>query len=366
MVKSFSTLLAPIAIVLILVSIACSMPIMPFTQSGLQTGPQVVAQYIITADPNATATATPFQPVGPTATALPTVTMTPTSTPTPEPTSTTNPLDELAEQVGLPTPVRVGSNLPKEIVNLLLLGSDFRPSSGYRTDVIMLVSINTEKGTVSVTSFPRDLYVFIPGWMTQRINTAHPHGGFSMMQDTFEFNFGVRPEYYVLTNFQGFTGIINSLGGIDVNVGSYLSDKCDLPWQSNGYCSVSPGVMRMDGDTALWYVRSRYTSSDFDRTRRAQEVMLGLFYRLMSLDAVKRLPELYSSYSSSVETNMDVQAMIPLLPVASQIMADNNRISRYAIGPGEVWPYMTEGGASVLLPNYDAIAAIIQKALYGP
>ncbi len=355
MLKPIVQKFAYLAFIMALISISCSFPVTP----SIQVGPQVIAQQVITADPNSTTTPTPFQPVGPTATSV-------DPTATPQPTSTVNPLDELIESIGIPTPIRITKQVPKEVINLLVLGSDYRPSSGYRTDVIMLVSINTKTNRVSVTSFPRDLYVYIPGWMTQRINTAQPHGGFSMMQDTFEYNFGVRPSYYILTNFQGFIGIVNSLGGVDVNVGSYLSDTCDLPWRSNGYCSVSPGLHTMDGATALWYVRSRHSSSDFDRTRRAQEVLQGLFNRLMSLDAITRLPELYSSYSSSVETNLGVEDIAPLLPIASQVLSDSSLISRYAIGTSEVTPYTTESGAAVLLPNYEAIAAIIEKAIFGP
>jgi polyisoprenyl-teichoic acid--peptidoglycan teichoic acid transferase len=356
--KSLVKQLTRLALILVLVSVSCSLPLLA-TTAPTTGGPQVVSQRIITADPNSTATATPFQPVGPTATSL-------DATATPQPTSTVNPLDEITENIGLPTPIRIGQQMPEGMVNLLLLGSDFRPSSGYRTDVIMLVSINTQKGTVSVTSFPRDLYVYIPGWMTQRINTAQAHGGFSMMQDTFEFNFGVRPKYYVMTNFQGFINIIDSLGGINVNVGTALSDTCDLPWRSyNGYCSVSPGPMNMDGATALWYVRSRHSTSDFERTHRAQEVILALFSRLMSLDAVTRLPELYNSYRSSVETNMELQDIAPLVPLASQVLANPGLISRYAVGREHVTPYTTESGAAVLLPNYEAIMSLLQQAIFG-
>lgn len=84
--------------------------------------------------------------------------------------------------------------MPEGVVNIMVLGSDYRESSGYRTDVMMLVSVNTIKQTVSVVSFPRDLYVPIPGWVTQRLNTAMPHGGFQMLADTLDSNFGIRPD----------------------------------------------------------------------------------------------------------------------------------------------------------------------------
>ena len=342
-----------VAIILILASMACSLPVAP-TEAPT---PKAVSQLIVTAEPNATATATPFQPIGPTATSPFTATPGPSYTPRPTKDPT---------EAAQPTPVVVEQPMPEGTVNLLLLGSDFRPQSGFRTDVIILVSINPKKGTVSAVSFPRDLYVFIPGWMNQRINTAQAHGGFTTTADTFEYNFGIRPQYYVMTNFQGFTGIVNSLGGINVNVGAYLSDSCDLPQAVGGYCTVTPGTIRMDGDTALWYVRSRHTSSDFDRTRRAQEVIFAVFTKFMSLDAVSRLPELYASYQSSVETNMGINDIAPLVPLAAQILKDPSKVRQFTIGPAEVWPTITEGGAAVLIPNYDAIQVILNDALFGP
>lgn len=339
--------LTRLALILFLVSIACSIPIAAANPSAT---PRAVAQVLVSAGPDSTATPTPFQPIGPTST--PTASATPTETPVPEdPTET-------------PVPTLDVDSLPEGTISLVILGSDWRPSSGFRTDVMVLVSINPRLGKVSAVSFPRDLYVTIPGWTTQRINTAFAHGGFSMLADTLEVNFGVRPQYYIMTNFQGFVDIINSLGGIDVDVGQTLTDKCDLPQAVNTYCTVYPGVTQMDGDTALWYVRSRYSSSDFDRLRRAQEVLYGIFGKLMSLGAVSRLPDLYNSYRSSVETNMSIDDIIPLLPVAPQIFSDPGRIQRYTIGPGLVYPYWTPEGAAVLLPDYGAISQIIQEALF--
>ncbi len=342
-----------LALVIFLVTISCTLPtstgVVPQTQT-----PRAVAQLITAGQPGSTATATPFQPVGPTSTPLP------TATPTPLPTDTSVPTPSE------PTAIHISQQQAEGTINFLVMGSDFRPSSGFRTDVIVLVSVHTREGTVSAVSFPRDLYVTIPGWMEQRINTAFPHGGFSMMADTLQYNFGVRPDFYVLTNFQGFTGIIDNLGGVNVNIDKYLMDKCDLPQQVNTYCEVYPGTMNMDGATALWYVRSRHSSSDFDRLRRAQEVLFGVFQKLMSLDVVSRLPDLYNSYQQSVETNMRVDDIAPLLSIATQIYRDPSRIRRFAIGPGQVYPYVTAGGAQVLLPNYEAIRQIIIEAVFTP
>ncbi len=254
--------------------------------------------------------------------------------------------------------------MPQGVMNIMVLGSDYRPNSGHRTDVIMLVSVNTVKQTVSVISFPRDLYVPIPGWTTQRINTAEPHGGFEMLADTMEKNFGVRPAYYMMTDFQGFKGIIDSLGGVDVYAGAKLVDKCDLPQAENGKCAISVGSHHMDGATALWYIRSRYTSSDLDRLRREQEVMAGIFVKIMSGGATKDLPGLFARYRSSVKTNLTAQAIVPLLPTAANVFADRSLIRRYALTVKEAKPYVTDTGAQVLLPDYDRINQILDEAIF--
>lgn len=346
-----------LALLIIFVSVSCGLPasatyLTPTPDAGTFTP---IPQAWVTPDPNATATATPFQPLGPTSTFI--------VTPTVEPTQRVAGGDA-ADIPNLPVPVRTQVPLPAGTFNMLVLGSDYRPESGYRTDVIMLVSVNARKGMVSVISFPRDLYVNIPGWMTDRINTAQARGGFNTMADTFEYNFGVRPTHYVMTNFQGFVGIINGLGGINVEVGHYLSDVCDLPQSRGGYCTVEAGTNFMDGDMALWYVRSRKTTSDLDRLQRAQEVLYAIFRQLMSRNAVARFPELYKEYQSSVETNLGLDDLLPLLPVASQVLKDSSRVRRFAIDAGEVIPYITETGAQVLLPDYNAINLIIQEAIF--
>ncbi len=264
------------------------------------------------------------------------------------------------------TPAIQKRSLPAGVVNIMVLGSDYRPNAGHRTDVIMLVSVNTVKQQVSVISFPRDLYVPIPGWTTQRINTAEPHGGFSLLADTMEQNFGVRPDYDILADFSEFKGIIDSLGGVDVYVGSNLVDRCDLPVQKDGKCSFASGSHHMDGTTALWYIRSRHTSSDLDRLRREQEVLMGIFVRLMSAGAVEHLPQLFKQYQSSVKTNLTVQAIVPLLPTAVKVFNDRKQIRRYALTVKEAQPFVTSTGAQVLLPDYARISQLLDEAIFQP
>lgn len=315
---------------------------------------------------NATATPTPFQPLPPTPTYLPTHTdIPPTEVPptlTPFPEEIRN-FPGPSEPPDLPIPPPVGRlPQPPGQVNILLLGSDERPEvGGFRTDTILLLTINPEAGTASLTSFPRDLYVYIPGWTMQRINTAHAHGGFETTSMTFEYNLGVRPNYYVMINFGSFVHIIDSLGGIDVDVAIALADHRD----DVGYYAVAPGLTHMDGATALWYVRSRYTTSDFDRTRRQQEVLQGILNRMLQLDSVTRAPELYKIYRENVTTNIEFKDLAPLLPVAARL-SDTSRLRHYFIGPAEVTGWITPSGAQVLLPNREAVLGVMRQALSSP
>jgi LCP family protein required for cell wall assembly len=266
-----------------------------------------------------------------------------------------------ASDIAIPNPVG-RQDQPEGQINILIMGSDQRPDDGgFRTDVILLLTLNPSGGSSSLTSFPRDLYVYEPGWRVDRINAAFGHGDFQMMADTMEYNFGVRPDHYVLVNFEGFKTIIDALGGITVEVAQALSDERDGP----GDFSVPSGPVNMDGDTALWYVRSRGTSSDFDRTRREQEVLEAVFWKLLSLDAITKAPELYEQYKQTVITDIGFADILPLLPLAVDLGSSGN-IHRYAVGPEQVDSYTTSGGAAVLLPKYDVILEIMRQALSSP
>jgi len=239
------------------------------------------------------------------------------------------------------------------------MGSDKRPNTGgFRTDALILVTINFDKNTVSMTSFPRDLYVYIPGYSMERINTAQFKGGFSLTAATFEYNFGVRPDHYALINFDGFVKLINQMSGIKVQVEKKLTDHRD----GRGYVTIKPGLVFMDGDTALWYVRSRYSTSDFDRTRRQQEVLKAIFVRLIEIDLVESFPYLYKQFKNTIQTDLTKSQLLKLIPIAPQFIK-GDRITHYAIGSGQVTSWLTYAGAQVLLPNREAIRPILQAAL---
>lgn len=293
---------------------------------------------------NVAVTPTPFQPLP--GDSVPDTPDNPGSNPDISPTSTVRVLQK-----------------PESQVNILLLGSDARPDDGgFRTDIIVWVSLNPEDGFVSAVSFPRDLFVQIPGYGENRINVAFPRGGFELLADTFELNFGIRPDHYLLVDFNGFKSVINNLGGITVQTENNLSDTCAKWIDPDGYCSVGPGPVHMNGELALWYARSRYSTNDIDRARRAQEVIEAIFQRLMSFDIIVKAPDLYNAYITYVDTDIKLSDVLPLLPLASEIN-QNGDIRSYVIGYEYAYDWMTMQGAQVLVPDYEKIRDLMIEAL---
>ena len=331
--------------ILAAVLMACGLPIRYIDESHptlelptLETGPTAVPSL------------TPFQPLALTATVpvptKPLPSLAPSSTPVPSATP-------------WPTP---WLSRPTEQVNIIILGSDERPGAGYRTDVLIWLSLNPAESTASIITFPRDLYVKIPGHDDNRINVAHAFG-FETLQNTFYANFGVRPDHYILTNFSSFIEIVDSLDGIDIDAGREMRDKCDLPQGQNGYCTIPEGINHMDGETALWYVRARYTTSDYNRARRSKEVLMGIFRGMISINAVANASALYEQYRNGVETDMSVYDIMPLVPLAAEL-TQPDRLRYYNLGANEAVPFtIPETGAQVLMPNIEAIQAIFWQAL---
>jgi len=363
--------------------------------------PTPATYLLVTAPADATPTATPFLPdpasfatdtplPSPTASATP---VPPTETPLPPPTETPVPPTEAppaetqppAPMIGgnsppaLPPPAYAGPSVwpqptaipnpvgilpePEGQITFLLLGSDQRPGGTiYRTDTIILAVFNPEYRTVNLLAVPRDLYVYIPGWTMQRINTAMAHGNFDLLATTFEYNLGVRPDHYIMINFQNFVALVDSLGGVDVEVTKSMTDQRT----GFGYYTVDPGLVHMDGTMALWYVRARYASSDIDRLRRAEEVILAIAKRLLSFDALTRLPDFYELYRQSVVTDLTLADITALAPAAIQMSRDP-QVNRQVIGYGQVYDWVEPfSGAQVLLPRPGAIEPLVRQTINIP
>ena len=326
------------------------------------------------------ATPTPFQPVFPTPTG--TILPTPTNFPGVLATTTPDPALALPSPAALPT---IDPNLQltpvaplddQETVNFLLIGSDRRPGGSFRTDTLVIAMLRPKEGQVSLISIPRDLWVYIPSWGNQRINTAYqygelygyPGGGPGLLKDTVLYNLGIQIDHTAMVEFDGFRHILDTLGGIDVPVACPYTDwrlidpSYDPEIEANWWLyTVGPGVVHMDGDLALWYARSRMRSSDFDRGRRQQEVLRAIYGRVLQTGTISRLPALYNDLMRIVETDMSLTEMLQLALYAPKL--SNADFRSYYIRPPLVTSWITPEGAYVLLPNEGPLSQMLQEAM---
>src|SRR5512145_2632882 len=358
--------------------------------AGCGTGAQAAPDLpftLVTAAPNASPTPTPFQPIPwtPTGTLPPVLdTVTPTATlpaptETPVPTIDPNLLINTVVPFSTIDPSGSGSqvlNNGQETVNFLLIGSDRRPGGSFRTDTMVIAILRPTEAQVSLISIPRDLWVSVPEWGNQRINTAYQHGvsvgypggGPGLLKDTILYNLGIRIDHTAMVEFDGFRKIVDTLGGVDVPVScSYtdwrLIDPSYNPENENNWhlYTTGPGMIHMDGDLALWYARSRQKSSDFDRGRRQQEVLRALFTQALQAGTLSRIPELYNNLRSTVETDLGLGDILQLALYAPKMT--NADIRGYYIRPPFVSSWITESGAYVLLPNEGLLQSMLTEAM---
>ncbi|MCB8946213.1 MAG: LCP family protein [Ardenticatenaceae bacterium] len=348
-------------------------------------------------EPSSTPTHEPTQPptetaiptdtlsptVGPSPTASNTPTFTPAPTDTPIPTETPTTLPQLVPTLGITTTPRFAEGVPtpataipspvptfevpRDVTNVLLLGSDTTLDTGdTRTDTMIIVSISHGRKTASMISIPRDVYVYIPGWTMNRINTAlargsatgYPGGGIGLLEQTILYNFGIPIHYYARIDFEGFQEVVDAIGGVEIGVSCQLTDwrlkspdlnpQVEDNWER---FTLEPGIYDMDGDLALWYARSRLTTNDFDRGRRQQQLLRGMLDTAVDLNLVTQVPALWDAFQSTVETDMDIGRILQLAALAPAIR-ENGVQNLYLAGKTQSWT-VPHNGANVQLPLWE-------------
>jgi LCP family protein required for cell wall assembly len=316
---------------------------------------------------------------------LPTLAPTPTLVPTPipvrvdlvvpEPFPISAPYAYVpSTTIMYPTPVQPVP-VASDAVNIVVLGSDRREDwSEWHTDVVQIVSVQRESKTVSIISVPRDLYVYIPSMWMSRINFAdfygeyyeYEGGGQALLRDTLLYNLGIRMDHYVRTNFDGLIGIVDTAGGIDIPVHCGLSDHWPYPDENGEYpiLSMEPGIHHMDGEHALWYARSRLTTSVLSRERRQQQVLQALWHKARDTGMLTRIPALWRQSQDMVHTDLTLPDVLELAGIA--LTLDDLNVRFYNIGADALTPWTTPYGGAVFLPQWENIQPIVAEAMAPP
>ena len=215
----------------------------------------------------------------------------------------------------------------------------------------MLVSVDPLLPTVKLMSIPRDLWVTIPGFGENRINTAHffaeaqePDTGPDLALETINGSFGVDLRYYVRFNLESFPEVIDSMGGIPLN----------LPEPMAG---LPAGLNQLNGAQALAFVRSRSDGDDFFRIQQGQLFVSAFIRQLLNPLTWPRIPQILSSLFQVMDTNLPLW-LLPRLTLAF-FRASFTGIETLSINRDMVTPIVTSEGAQVLLPNWELILPYI-------
>ena len=210
----------------------------------------------------------------------------------------------------------------KNVINILLIGTDSRADDTRgRSDSMILVSINKNTKKIIMTSFLRDMYVAIPGFDNTRLNHSYAYGGPPLLMQTLEQNFKVKIDKYVMVNFFSFVKVIDSIGGIDIDVTDeevsyvnlYLELVNSLEGRPYGTGNLTTGgKTHMDGCQALAYSRIRYLGTDFGRSERQRKVLETVFEKAEGL-SLSKLDDLLDVILPLTTTNIQESEIFNLL-----------------------------------------------------
>ncbi|MGJ3237312.1 MAG: LCP family protein [Anaerolineae bacterium] len=269
---------------------------------------------------------------------------------------------------------------PRE-VNILLMGIDeragFTEENAYRTDTMMVLHIDPVRRTAGLISFPRDLYVDVPGYGQNRLNQANYIGdlnfypddqGPGLLMETLNRNFGIRINYYVMINFTVFETVVDRIApnGIEICVDQYINDPT-YPDAGFGTMQVEfqVGCQQLSGERLLQYARTRKTEGgDIDRTERQQQVIEATRQYVLSAGGIQnfitQIGTLWNDLTGSYRTNLTLSEITGL----GGLMNDVRDISYTSITPGYWLPQTLENGDQILVPIPSEIQRLIQETFY--
>lgn len=272
-------------------------------------------------------------------------------------------------------------------VNVLLLGiGGPEHEAPDLSDTIIIASIDPVNNQTALLSIPRDLWVEIPGYGSQKINAAFSYGkqgskatnvaeatkdGIELAEKTLEPVLGIPIHYHVVVDFSAFRQSVDAVGGIAVNVPEQLYDPT-IAWENNYNPVIAePGIQSFNGQRALLYAKSRQTSSDFARGERQRLLLIALKDKILSAGTYSnplKIAQLLDSLGDNVYTDFSTGDFQRLYEIANKIPSDSIFSLDLVTPPHN---YVTTGpvnGLSAVLPKaglyqYDEIKNYVRNAL---
>ncbi len=242
-----------------------------------------------------------------------------------------------------------------KVLNIMLFGEDNHDGEEHgRSDTMIMASIDNRHKKLKLTSFQRDTYVFIPGHDYDKINASYTLGGAKLSIQTIEANFGVKVDRYAVVDFDSFMKIVDTLGGIDmqvtqdeidyINYQMYKNEQVDTPTT----ITDPPGVVHLTGQEALWYARNRGLSKgedgntigidgdDWDRTSRQRKLIETVFESMKGAD-LGQIISIVSSIGPLVTTNLKKDEITALVSHALGYLEYD--VEQYYVPEEGLWYY---------------------------
>jgi LCP family protein required for cell wall assembly len=269
---------------------------------------------------------------------------------TPPSRAEATPLFQIEQAHAEHVPVLDGS----EPVFILLIGSDARLAlgeeiGGQRADSIHILAINPAKAKATIVGFPRDSFVPIPGFGTNKINSAMVNGGPELVVETVEEVTGITMDYWAVTWFEGFEAMINDVGGLSMDVPFDVFDRF-------AHAQITAGEQILSGRDALAFARARHAlpSGDFGRSENQGRLMIAALaqFRAEFTHDPSRLLTWIGAGLRNVQTDISLDELVTLAFTGSTL--NHKRLVNVVI-PGNV---STNGGLSVVNLDSAALQAI--------
>lgn len=250
----------------------------------------------------------------------------------------------------------------KDRLDILVMGvrgDGDADNGGLLTDTMMLFSLDKKTNKASLVSIPRDFYVYINDQLVDKVNSVYERLGVNGTKKLLSKITGVHIDHAVVFDFSSFKKIVDELGGIDIT----LDKPFEEPTQW-GYAFILPeGPNHLDGEQALYYVRSRYSSSDFDRAARQQKVLFAIKDKVLAADFLSdpiKAFSLLTTLRSNIKTDINILDIKDLIGLADQISSSAKSFKRYVLDSENLLYETKLAGIYVLLPRGDSLE-VVQK-----
>ena len=253
-------------------------------------------------------------------------------------------------------------------VAILLLGTDQRPDDPFaKTDTMIVVRFDPESNSVVVIGVPRDICIDRCETEPYRINSVLFYEGPENLRGRVGNLLGITIDYHVTMNFAGFVRLVDFFGGVDIDVPRDIADYGYPNAADDGFepFVLSAGRQRLDGETALKYVRTRWEDpqGDFGRIQRQQSFLIAVREQILTPKLILQAPALIGQVRDAFETNLPLSDLPSLAKLALGVSAGAVMAVNIDYTDSRVYPIDAENGAKILVPNVSRIQAFVLQTI---